>query len=402
MKTTKPAGSHFDYSIKAASSRSGSRARRGVLTTPHGAVQTPALVTVGTKATIKGLAPEDLEKTGTQFVFANTYHLTLSPTPELVQAHGGIHAMSGISKPMITDSGGFQVFSLASKQGALRNAGTNYGIDDSDDPAKPHLVNITEDGVRFRSHIDGTEYFFTPEFSIDAQQKIGADFMVALDECFFSGATQKYTKAATQRTHEWAARSLAQGKSTCSDDGPQRMYGVIQGGAFQELRAWSAQTIAEMNFFGLAIGGVAIGETLEAFREQVGWVMDEIHTDTRPRHLLGVSTFEEVLYGVQQGLDTFDCVLPARDARTGQLYIRTGEDERGIGMYTKIKIGNAQWKQSLELLNKAVLGNVTYAYAHHLFKQRELLFYRLGTMHNLAVMEGFFAEIRGAIEDGRL
>lgn len=380
---------NFDFVVKTTGSQQGSRARRGILTTPHGTVQTPALVTVGTKATIKGLAPEDLEKTGTQFVFANTYHLTLSPTPEVVQAHGGVHAMSGINKPMITDSGGFQVFSLG-----------------REDESQPHLVKITEDGVRFRSHIDGTEYYFTPEFSIDAQQKIGADFMVAMDECFFSGATQKYTKKATQRTHEWAERSIKAGEMTTGSDGgengPQRMYGVIQGGAFEELRKWSAQTLAGMNFFGLAIGGVAIGETLDAFREQVAWVMDEIHTDARPRHLLGVSTFEEVLYGVQQGLDTFDCVLPARDARTGRLYVRTGEDDRGIGTYAKIKIGSAQWKQSLEMLNERVLGSVTYAYMHHLFKQRELLYYRLATMHNLSVMEGFFAEIRGAIEDGRL
>lgn len=376
-----------------------SRARRGHLRTPHGTIETPAFVTVGTKATVKGLSPEDLEKVGTQLIFANTYHLTLSPTPEVVSRHGGIHAMSGIQKPFITDSGGFQVFSLA-----FQNRKKMYELqvshDDAPSPATPHFVKINDDGVIFHSHIDGTKYVFTPEFSIDAQQKIGADFMVAFDECIYNGATKKYTKNATQRTHEWAKRSLE-----ASQGGPmsaQQLYGVIQGGMFQDLREWSTQTIAEMPFLGIALGGVSVGETNQELRDEIAWIMDVLHADPRPRHLLGISTFDDVIYGVKHGIDTFDCVLPTRDARTGKLYVQAGVDDDGLPVIDKMKIGDTRWKGCLEKVNERVLGEVSYAYMHHLYKQRELLYYRFATMHNLAMMEMFFAEVRRGIEDGRV
>lgn len=390
--------STFAFEILARSDRAGSRARRGKLVTPHGVVETPAFVTVGTKATVKGLSPEDLEKTGTQFIFSNTYHLTLSPTPEVVAEHGGVHTLSGIYKPTITDSGGFQVFSLA-----FQNRKNMYELqvpqDDADSPAAPHLVHIHDDGVTFHSHIDGTKYVFTPEFSIDAQQKIGADFMVAFDECIYNGATKKYTEAATKRTHEWAQRSL---QAAASTDDTQKLYGVIQGGMFQDLRQWSTKTISEMPFFGIALGGVSVGETNEELRLEIQWIMDDLHTDNRPRHLLGISTFDDVVFAVKQGVDTFDCILPTRDARTGKLYVVTGTDEDGLPTIDRIKIGDARWKSSLEKVNVEVLGNVTYAYLHHLYKQKELLYYRLATMHNLSTMEMFFAEVRRGIEEGRV
>lgn len=389
----------FSFDIPVQSSIS--RARRGILKTPHGTIQTPAFVTVGTKATVKALSPEDLEKMKTQFIFANTYHLVLSPGPDVIAAHGGIHAMSGIEKPMITDSGGFQVFSLS-----FPHRKNMYQLSDSastveDDETHPTLVKITNDGVTFRAHTDGTEYTFTPEFSIDAQQKIGADFMVAFDECIYNGATKKYTEQATHRTHEWAVRSVKKAKSTCEIDGPQRVYGVIQGGRFQDLRTMSTEYIASLPVFGIGLGGVSVGEKNEELREEVEWIMDVLHSDPRPRHLLGISTFDDVLYAVKQGLDTFDCILPTRDARTGRLYVRVGEKD-GVGIYDKINIRNAQWKSNIEPINADSLGNVSYAYLHHLLKQRELLYYRLATIHNLYMTEQFFKEIRQAIEDGKL
>jgi len=389
---------NFSFNIPVQSSKS--RSRRGILTTPHGVVQTPAFVTVGTKATIKSLTPQDVEKTGTQFMFANTYHLVLSPGTDIVAAHGGIHAMSGINKPMITDSGGFQVFSLAFPDAKSKREGVSLTPGDADDN-QPALVTISDDGVEFRAHSDGQKYFFTPEFSIEAQQKIGADFMVAFDECIYNGATKKYTEEATRRTHEWAVRSIKKAEITCADNGPQRLYGVIQGGMFKDLREMSTEYTASLPYFGIALGGVSVGETIEELTDEITWMMDVLHADKRPRHLLGISTFDDVLYGVEQGIDTFDCILPTRDARTGRLYVRTGE-KNGIGVYEKINIKNAEYKSRVEAFHSESLGEVSYAYLHHLFKQKELLFYRLATIHNLYMIEQFFAEIRTAIEDGRL
>ncbi len=387
----------FSYDIKANSTLS--RARTGTISTPHGDIQTPAFVAVGTKATLKSLAPSDLKKSKTQFMFANTYHLVLSPGVDVIVEHGGIHKMSGLNVPMITDSGGFQVFSLA------KNSKTAFKDEklksEFGNGQEPYLVKIDENGVKFKSHTDGDEYYFTPEYSIQAQQKIGADFIVSFDECIYLGATKKYTKNATQRTHEWAERSINEAKTTCQD-GPQRMFGVIQGGAFKDLRQWSTKTIAEMDFFGIGLGGVSVGETNEELREEITWMMDVLHTDPRPRHLLGISTFEDVLFGVKQGVDTFDCVLPTRDARSGKIYVRTGEDEHGIGTYEAVNILRSKWKTVVEPVHKETLGDVTFAYLHHLFKQKELLAYRLASLHNLALTEEFFAEIREAISDGRL
>ena len=230
----------FSYSLPVKSSVS--RARRGTLQTPHGTIQTPAFVTVGTKATVKSLTPEDIQKVGTQFIFGNTYHLVLSPGPDIVAAHGGIHKMSGINKPMITDSGGFQVFSLAFPDAKSKREGVSLTPGDVDDNESA-LVTITEDGVEFRAHSDGKKYIFTPEFSIEAQQKIGADFMVAFDECIYNGATKDYTREATERTHRWATRSVEQAKFTCGDDGQQRLYGVIQGGMYKDCLLYTSRCV---------------------------------------------------------------------------------------------------------------------------------------------------------------
>ncbi len=307
--------------------------------------------------------------------------------------------MSGIQKPMITDSGGFQVFSLASRMPEHAPPTNNTRGEQDDDHVQPHLVKITEDGVIFHSHIDGTRHEFTPEYSIRVQQQIGADFMVAFDECIYNNATEAYTQKATQRTHEWAVRSLQAAQSTHET---QRMYGVIQGGKFEKLRHWSTETISEMPFFGIALGGVSVGETQEELQKQIEWMMDVLHEDVRPRHMLGISTFDDVVFAVKQGLDTFDCILPTRDARTGKIYVETGKDETGLPIIEKVKIADSRWKGSLDVFDEQMAPGVTYGYMHHLFKQRELLYYRYATMHNLYMMEEFFAQIREAIEDGRM
>jgi tRNA-guanine transglycosylase len=387
----------FNFDIVHSSTTS--RARLGKIHTPHGIIKTPAFVTVGTKATIKSLAPEDLELTKTQFIFGNTYHLVLSPGTELIKKAGGIHKLSVIDKPFITDSGGFQVFSLAF-QDRKNMYQLNIGHDDAPSPTHPPLVKITDDGVKFKSHIDGTEYFFTPEFSINAQIDIGADLIVAFDECIYNGATKKYTEQATRRTHEWALRSLKAYKSGTSAQ-RQQLYGIIQGGLYQDLRVDSTKFIAEQDFFGIALGGVSVGETNEELRMTVEWIMNELHADKRPRHMLGISTLDDVLYSVKHGIDTFDCVLPTRDARVGFLYTYKSK-RKDLEDYDKIKITQGFYKADLSPIDKQcdcyTCKNFSRAYIHHLFKQRELLGYRLATIHNLYFIEDFFARIRQAIE----
>ncbi len=385
----------FNFKIHSKSKKS--RARRGTISTPHGNIETPAFVTVGTKASVKALAPSDLELTNSQFIFANTYHLVLSPGVDLVHKLGGIHAMSGINKPIITDSGGFQAFSLAfPKRKNMYDLGILH--DDAEDVRKP-FVKITDDGVEFKSHIDGSKHFFTPESSIEAQQKIGADFVVAFDECIYNGATKEYTKRATDRTHEWAKRSLEQLKKKITGR-DQEMFGVIQGGRFKGLREESTTFISSLPFFGIGLGGVSVGETNKELREEVSWIMDMLHEDMRPRHLLGISTLDDVIFAVKQGIDTFDCILPTRDARIGKLYIKNPKGKEG--KFETIDIFKSPFKSNTKYINQEVLGNVTYAYLHHLFKQRELLAYRLATIHNLWMIEEFFKDIRKKIEEGLL
>jgi tRNA-guanine transglycosylase len=372
--------SAFSFEIKHKSTKS--KARRGALTTPHGVIQTPAFVTVGTKSSVKSLTPEDLDNIGTQFCFVNTYHTVLSPGTEIMEKVGGVHNFSKIKQPIITDSGGFQVFSLARNKFAK-------------DKESPHLVKITEDGVKFKSHIDGTEFYFTPEFSIQAQKKIGADFIVAFDECTYLEATEKYTRNAMNRTHEWANRSLrAFGTSET-----QQMYGVIQGGTFENLRKESAKYIASLPFQNLAIGGVSVGETKKQMREQISWVMDEIWEDPRPRHLLGIGDFDDIFDSVEQGLDTLDCVSPTRHARVGRLYVRNNNIFSGIDIF------DSKYRADLTPIydhcDCYTCKNFTKAYLFHLFKQKELLYYRLATIHNLTFMETMMRDIRKSIEEDR-
>ncbi len=368
----------FDFEIIKKSKKS--KARLGVLKTPHGVINTPAFVTVGTKSTVKSLTPEDLDNIGTQFVFVNTYHTVLSPGADLMQKIGGVHNFSKINKPIITDSGGFQVFSLARNKFAKNNE-------------TPHLVKITDEGVKFKSHIDGTEYFFTPQFSIQSQKKIGADFIVAFDECTYLEAPEKYTRRAMERTHEWAKLSI----SELGDSDSQKMYGVIQGGMFENMRRESAKFITSLPFFGIAIGGVSVGETKKQMRDQVGWVMNDIYEDLRPRHLLGIGGIDDIFDSVEMGLDTLDCVTPTRHARIGRLYTREKNTFGSIDIFeTKYKSDTNSIYDGCDCYT---CKKYSKAYLHHLYKQKELLYYRLATIHNLTFMEKLMKEVRESIKE---
>lgn len=403
----------FDFTVLQQSKKS--RARLGLLKTPHGEIKTPAFVTVGTKGTVKSLTPVDLQSIGTQMVFVNTYHLVVSGALSVVE-RVGIHRFSNIQKPIITDSGGFQVFSLAQKlqsrpEGVIINA-------------HPRGVHITDNGVEFRSPLDGTKYFFTPEFSIDAQRRIGSDLTMAFDECVSHGVSYEYTKKAMERTHRWVRRSLYffNRKDNDGRDNSrvvptintvrQQIYGVIQGGCFEDLRKQSARFISSLSFFGLAIGGVSVGETKKEMRDQVSWVMEVLGDDPRPRHLLGVGELDDIFDTIAMGMDTMDCVIPTRHARMGRLYVVKSQKSiksekskvQSLERYGEIDILNSQYKQDLAPIDKDcechTCHHFTRAYLHHLFKQKELLAYRLATMHNLHFMEKLFGKIREMIEQG--
>lgn len=375
--------------------------------TPHGKIQTPAFVSCATKGTLKSLTPEDVDNLGIQLLFVNTYHLVLSPGVAVVEKAGGIHNFSKIRQPIITDSGGFQVFSLNRprlksdvNQSQVSQKFTNYSV--------PYLVKISDDGVKFRSSIDGTEFYFTPEFSLEAQIKIGADFIVAFDECLPAGASRKQTEQSVARTHDWAVRSLRTFKlkiNYSQFQKKQQLYGVIQGGMYQKLRQQSAEFIAALPFWGLAIGGISVGETKKEMREQVSWVMSVIQNDTRSRHLLGIGELDDIVEMVKMGIDTFDCVIPTRHARMGKLYTDMNIEDSRWNM-KEIDIFKTIYKADLESIDVDcacyTCQNFSRAYLHHLFKQRELLGYRLATIHNLFFMERLFTAIRQAILESRL
>ncbi len=397
-----------NFSFKVLKKSKKSKARLGILKTPHGEIKTPAFVVVGTKGTVKSLAPEDLDEVGTQMIFVNTYHTVLSPGVDIIEKAGGIHKFCRIKQPIITDSGGFQVFSLARRsfnEGGTGDLKRRVRFLQSEDKSIAPLVKITDDGVEFRSPVDGRKFFFTPEFSIEAQKKIGSDLMVAFDECTYYGASYKYAKNAMERTHKWAIRGL----KASEIKEKQGLYGVVQGGMFEDLRKESAKFISSLPFFGLAIGGVSVGETKKEMREQVSWAMNVIGEDERSRHLLGVGEIDDVFDAVKIGIDTMDCVIPTRHARMGKLYkyeisnIKNQKYISKIKNIEEINIMKNLYKEDLNQIDKCcqcyTCCNFTRAYLHHLFKQRELLGYHLATIHNLFFFERLFENLRSLIEN---
>jgi len=411
--------------FKVAHTSSKSKARLGQINTSHGVINTPSFVAVGTKGTVKALTPSILKDIGTQVAFVNTYHLVTHPGPEIIEKAGGIHNYSRLNLPLMSDSGGFQVFSLAREKRKANVRGEE----------QPLVVKITDDGVKFRSSFDGALIEFTPERSMEFQRQIGADINMAFDECTYYPATYEYTKKAMERTHEWLKRCIKYKDSESiflSQNLPKRknissssldkalknekfkmknnqyLYGVIQGGTFEDLRKKSAEFVVSQNTPGVAIGGVSVGESKKEMRDQVSWVSDYLPLD-RPVHLLGVGQIDDIVDLVKYGIDTFDCVEPTRLARMGTLYkisnIKLQLTNNKI-KNEEIDVTKSVYRNNLEKVdedcNCYVCKNFTKSYLHHLFKQREILGYTLATYHNLWVMEKLFERIRELIAENKI
>lgn len=343
-----------------------SQARRGRLNTPHGTVETPVFMPVGTQATVKAMAPNELETLGARILLANTYHLYLRPGAELIDRAGGLHGFMAWDGPILTDSGGFQVFSL----GDLRK--------------------IREEGVEFRSHIDGSKHMFTPEKVMEIEQHLGADIAMAFDECIPYPATYEYAKKATAMTTRWAKRCKA---AHHRED--QSLFGIVQGGMFADLRKQSAQELVELDFPGYGIGGLSVGEEkplmYEMLEETIPWL-----PENKPRYLMGVGSPDCLVEGVLRGVDMFDCVLPTRIARNGTVFTSFG----------KLVIKNAKYKEDFTPLDPEcdcyACRTFSRAYIRHLFVAGEILGPRLATIHNLHFLVKLMETLRKGIEDGNL
>jgi queuine tRNA-ribosyltransferase len=384
----------------------GTLGRAGVIHTPHGDIETPAFVVVGTKGTVKSIKPEDMrDYVGNQVALANTYHLFLQPGDDVVKEAGGLHAFSNWELPTITDSGGFQVFSLGA---AFGKGVTKFAKGEADDHHEKHGLNvyskklaeehgklciIDEQGVTFTSHIDGSMHRFTAERSIEIQHNIGADIIIAFDECTSPTADKDYQIEAMERTHRWAKRSILAHKQNYQALKKQGLYGVVQGGRHLDLRKQSAETLAAMDFDGFGIGGSFSKEDLgEALK-----VVNETLPEEKPRHLLGIGEPEDIMEGVRLGCDTFDCVAPTRIARTGTIYERTNRGYKRTNLY------NSKFQRDFgkpdESCDCYVCQNYTKAYLAHLFRGQEMLGPHLASLHNLYTIVKFTKELRESILD---
>lgn len=373
----------------------GKLGRAGVIETPHGVIETPAFVSVGTKATVKALTPEQIKETGAQVILANTYHLYLEPGDERVKKLGGLQKFMNWFGPTMTDSGGFQVFSLGAAYG--KDFSKVISINDpslllaerSSEREVPRLATIGADGVSFRSHHDGSLHYITPEKSIDIQHSLGADILFAFDEATAPGESYQYQEEAMERTHRWAKRSLDYHKSKPNHE-RQALFGIVQGGLEPELRKRSAEYISSLDFDGFGIGGSYTKEHMEKTTHLVNSILPK----EKPRHLLGIGEPEDLFMGVENGVDLFDCVAPTRNGRGGTLYTSRG----------KINIRNAEFREDTGPLDPecgcSVCKNYSRAYLCHLYRAHEMLGGTLGSIHNLYFIIDLVKHMRQAILDG--
>ncbi|HEY0514382.1 MAG TPA: tRNA guanosine(34) transglycosylase Tgt [Thermoanaerobaculia bacterium] len=354
------------------------RARRGRLTTPHGVVETPAFMPVGTLGAVKGVTPQELEAAGASIMLSNLYHLALRPGIDAVERLGGLHAFTGWRGPILTDSGGFQVWSL----GGLRT--------------------VDAGGVTFRSHLDGSPLRFTPEDVASFQARLGVDVAMVLDECTTWPAERAAAEASWERTLAWAGRARAAWRGDVGEvgevggkTGGGGLFGIVQGSVYPDLRRRAAAELAALDFDGYAIGGVSVGEPKEERRAVVEWTAPELPA-AKPRYLMGVGYPEDILHAVAQGVDLFDCVLPARNARHGVLFTRDGV----------LRIKNARYKEDARPIDEAcgcpACRRTSRAFLHHLTRAGELTAPVLATLHNLRFYLDFMADIRQSIELGTL
>jgi queuine tRNA-ribosyltransferase len=349
-------------------------ARLGRLTTAHGVVETPAFMPVGTYGTVKAMTPEELEGLGAHIVLGNTFHLLLRPGPQIVAAHGGLHGFMHWRRPILTDSGGFQVFSLR------------------------RLCKIAEEGVRFRSPLDGSDVRLTPEDSMDVQRALRSDIAMAFDDCTAYPATESQARASMERSMRWAARSHAhyhRDESLGRDGPPGGLFAIVQGGMYANLRLASLEALSKLDWPGFAVGGLAVGEPEEERLRVLEAVLPHVPAD-RPRYLMGVGRPEDIVQAVLRGMDMFDCVMPTRHARNGHLFTSTGV----------INIRNAAHQADLGPVDATcacyTCRNYSRAYLRHLDRCNEILGSRLNTVHNLHFYLDLMRSLRGAISEGRL
>lgn len=339
-------------------------ARIGRIETSHGDIQTPAFIPVGTVGSVKTLTPKELLDLGVRLIIGNAYHLYLRPGHKLVEELGGLHQFISWDRPILTDSGGFQIFSMGD------------------------LTRVDDDGVRFQSHLDGSYHVFSPEVSIEIQEALGADIIMTFDECLKYPSTHDYTGISVERTTRWAERCRKAHKRK-----DQALFGIIQGGFFKDLRERSARDIVEIGFDGYAIGGLSVGETRDMMLEQTDLVTAFIPYD-KPRYLMGVGTPEDIVEGVIRGIDLFDCVMPTRHARTGYLFTSTG----------RLIIKNARYAKDERPIDPEcgcyTCRNFSRAYLRHLFISKEILAPRLNTIHNIYYYMGLMDSLHRAIEGG--
>ena len=353
----------FNFEIVSASKTT--KARAGLLQTAHGAVETPVFMPVGTLATVKSLSPEELLDCGTQIILGNTYHLYLRPGCEVIRRFSGLHGFMHWDRPILTDSGGFQVFSLAK------------------------LRKINEEGVIFQSHIDGSEHILTPEKSIEIQIGLGSDIIMCLDECIKYPAGRDYTRDALELTTRWAKRC----KKAWENNGGNALFGIVQGGMMKDLREISADALVEIGFNGYAIGGLSVGEPKDIMLEMADFTLPRL-PDNKPKYVMGVGTPEDLIELVALGADMFDCVMPTRNARNGQMFTK----------YGTINICNSSFKYDTEPIESGckcyTCRNYSRAYLRHLYMAKELLAYRLNTIHNIYYYMSVMKRMRRAICQG--
>jgi queuine tRNA-ribosyltransferase len=345
-------------------------ARCGCINTDHGVIRTPAFMPVGTQGTVKAVTPRDLDELGADIILGNTYHLYLRPGTGVLQEAGGLHRFMGWSKPILTDSGGFQVYSLTS------------------------LRKMSEEGVRFRSHIDGSSHMFTPESVVDIQRAIGSDIMMVLDECTPYPCEQSYAESSNAQTLRWAQRCLKQFRTTNGLYGhAQALFGIVQGSIYPEIRRSSAKELTDLEFEGYAIGGLAVGEPAEEMYDMIS-ICTELLPQEKPRYLMGVGTPENLLEAISRGVDMFDCVMPTRNGRNAMLFTSAGA----------MNITNAGFRNDFTPVDERcgcyTCRNFSRAYLRHLFNTKEILGLELATIHNLAYYQSLMQGARVAIAAG--
>lgn len=344
------------------------KARSGCLTLTHGTVETPIFMPVGTYGSVKGVNPRELNDLGAQIILGNTFHLWLRPGLEIIKQFGGLHRFIGWNKPILTDSGGFQVFSLAK------------------------MRKLAEEGCYFRNPINGDKLFLSPEIAIQIQTLLNSDIAMQLDECLHASADRKTTEASLALSARWGERSK---KEFTHLNNPNALFGIVQGGLYEDLRLISLEKLLQLDFNGYAIGGLSVGEEKEDMYRILQFITPHLPAD-KPRYLMGVGTPEDIVYGVAQGIDMFDCVMPTRNARNGMIFTHYGD----------IKLRNARYKQDMQPLDSKcrcyTCRHFSRAYLHHLHQCREILGAQLTTIHNLTYYLELVQNLRSAIREQRL